>query len=99
MADGAMIREMQPRIAQILRRDEQRILGQPRAGRGREMTRIASEHDFEFSGRGARTEAIMEEGSGHRDNQAEERCCDDDDQESSAFHGPVGMLMDEGRSD
>jgi len=99
VADGAMIREMQPRIAQILRRDEQRILGQPRAGRGREMTRIASEHDFEFSGRGARTEAIMEEGSGHRDNQAEERCCDDDDQESSAFHGPVGMLMDEGRSD
>ena len=32
MADGAMIREMQPRIAQILRRDEQGILGQPREG-------------------------------------------------------------------
>ena len=99
MTDGAMIREMQPRIAQILRRDEQRILGQPRAGRGREMTRIASDHDFESSGRGARTEAIMEEGSGHRGNQAEERCSDDDDQESSLFHGPVSMLMDEGWSD
>jgi len=42
---------MQPRIAQIFRRDEQRILAS-RAGRGREMTRIASGHDFEFSGRG-----------------------------------------------
>ena len=41
----------------------------------------------------------MEEGSGHRGNQAEERCSDDDDQESSLFHGPVSMLMDEGWSD
>ncbi len=41
----------------------------------------------------------MQEGSGDRDNEAEERYSDDDDHESSAFHGSVNMLMDEGRGD
>src|SRR5437660_8680660 len=70
VADGAMIREMQTRIAQVLRRDEQRILGQPRIRRDREMTRVASDHDFEYSGRGARTEAIMQERGDHTDSEA-----------------------------
>src|SRR6266481_9734053 len=92
MADGAMIREMQPRIAQILRRDEQRILGQPRAGRGREMTYIASDHDFESIRSGASTEAVMQDGDGHSDNHAEERYSDGD-HEGSDLHGPGNMLM------
>ena len=99
VADGAMIREMKPRIAQILRRVEHRILGQARIRRDRQVARFASDHDFESSGRGARAEAIMQEGSGDRDNEAEERYRDDDDHESSAFHGSVNMLMDEDRGD
>src|SRR6267378_4465997 len=53
VADGAMIREMHPRI----RRD-------------RQMTRVASEHDFESTGSGASTEAVMQDGDGHSDNHA-----------------------------
>jgi hypothetical protein len=40
----------------------------------------------------------MQERGGHSDNEAEERYSTDNDHEGFAFHGPVGMLMDEGRS-
>jgi hypothetical protein len=40
----------------------------------------------------------VQERSGHSDNEAEERYNTDNDHESSAFHSPVGMLMDEERS-
>jgi len=78
MTDGAMIREMKPRVAQILRRGEQGILGQPRIRRDRELTRIASYHNFESSWRGARAEPIMQERSSHSDNEAKEDHSDDD---------------------
>src|ERR1700682_1869195 len=95
VTDGAMIREMQLRIAQILRRGEQGILRQPSIRRDRQMTRVASEHDFESIGSGASTEAVMQDGDGHSDNHAEERYSDGD-HEGSDFHGSVNMLMDEG---
>src|ERR1700682_473727 len=95
VADGAMIREMQLRIAQILRRGEQGILGQSRIRRDRQMTRVASEHDFESIGSGASTEAVMQDGGGHSDNHAEE-CYSGGNHDSSDFHGSVNMLMDEG---
>src|SRR5437879_12136070 len=72
VADGAMIREMKPRIAQILRRVEQRILRQSRTRRDRKMTQVASDHDFEFSGSGASTESVMQERCGHSDKDADE---------------------------
>src|SRR5229473_7585361 len=97
VADGAMIREMKPRIAQILRRYEHGILGEPRIRRDRQMTHVASHHDFESIGRGVSAEAIMQDRRGDSDNQAEERHRDDDDDESSAFHGTASMLKDEGR--
>src|SRR5258708_24567852 len=70
VADGAMMREMHPRIAEILRRVKQWILGQPRVRRDRQMTRVASEHDFESIGSGASTEAVMQDRDGHSDNHA-----------------------------
>ena len=99
VADGAMIREMKLRIAQILRRVEQRILGQPCIRRDRQVTHVASDHDFEFSGSGASTESVMQEQCGHSDKDANECYRHDNDHKSSAFHGPVSMLMDEGRGD
>src|SRR5580700_11727108 len=84
VADGAMIREMKPRIAQILRRVEHRILGQPRVRRDRQVARIASDHDFELSGTGASTESVMQERGRHSDSEAGECYRDDNDHESSA---------------
>jgi hypothetical protein len=60
------------------------------------MARVASEHDFESTGSGAGTEAVMQDGGGHSDNHAEE-CYSDGDHERSDFHGSVNMLMDDGR--
>ena len=99
VADGAMIREMKPRIAQILGRGEQRILGQPRIRRNRQMTHVASDHDFEFSRCDASAESIMQERGRYSHNEADECYRDDNDHKSSAFHGSVSMLMDEGRGD
>jgi hypothetical protein len=41
----------------------------------------------------------MQEQCGHSDKDADECYRDDNDHKSSAFHGPVSMLMDEGRGD
>jgi len=71
VADGAMIREMKLRIAQILRRVEQRIRAS-RDSKGSPVTHVASDHDFEFSGSGASTESVMQERGGHSDNQGDE---------------------------
>ena len=90
---------MKPRIAQILRRVEQGILRQSCMRRDRKMTHVASDHDFEFSGSGASTESVMQERCGHSDKDADECYCDDNDHKSSAFHGFVSMLMDEGPGD
>src|SRR5260370_16250667 len=45
MTDGAMIREMQPRISQIFRRSKHRVLCQTRIRRDRELTRITPYHN------------------------------------------------------
>ena len=77
------IREMKPRIAQILRRVEHRILGQPRIRRDRQVARIASDHDFEFSGSGASTQSVMQERGRHSDSQAGECYRDNNDHNRS----------------
>ena len=92
-----MIREMKPCIAHIFCRGEYGILGQPRIRRDRQMTHVASDHDFNFTWRRASAEAIMQDRSGHSDNPAEEYYSDDD-HESPAFRGHVNMLMEVDRS-
>src|SRR5438876_10431010 len=97
MANGAMIREMKPRIAQVLRRGEHRVLCHARVRGDRQMTRIASDHSFNSRGLGAGAEAIMEQRNGYSDNHPEERQRDDNNHQSSAFHGFACMVMDEGQ--
>src|SRR5260370_20748450 len=98
MADGGMIRELKPLLAQILLRGKYGVLGQPRIRRDRQMTRRACNHDFESIRRGTRTEAIMQERGRHTGKEAEERKTGNNEHESSAFHGPMSMLIDERRS-
>src|ERR1700757_1692460 len=52
MTDGAMIREVKPRIAQILRRSEHGVLRQPRIRRDCHVACLASDHGLEPSRRG-----------------------------------------------
>src|SRR5216684_443294 len=61
------------------------------------MTRLASQHNFQSARRGARTEAIMQQRSGHGNNQPEYRRHKDNDPESFALYGHASMVMDEGR--
>src|SRR5258708_39289572 len=55
VANRAMIREMQPRIAQFFRGGEHRILSQTRVRRHRKTAYLASSHGFKFAGSCART--------------------------------------------
>jgi len=61
------------------------------------MARLASDGFFKNSGRGARTESIMQERSGHCGNETRNRHRNDNPK-GSAFHGRMSMLMDEGQS-
>src|SRR5579885_692017 len=93
MADRAMIREMQPAVAQRLRSESNGICQAARVCRSRQTARVTRQKRFETARRSARAQAVMQNGRTKRDGKADGGKSDDQNK-GAAFHAPLDMVVE-----
>src|SRR5580698_5554178 len=78
MADGAVVREVQPRVTHVFRRLQHRILRYSRARRDCQTMGTASYRRLQLGGSRTGTEPVMKHGGRHRYSEAKYRKADHD---------------------